>query len=151
MADRSYECWRMLFCLADDFREKANAANRDSLAVFNVTVGQLRVMKAVAALSIENEIEGVMLKTLAEKVKLTCGAVSIIVDSLVKQDLLERRHSASDRRAVNIFLSENGKEKIGSYVNFYNRKTADFLAELSEEEQQIFLKLLQRFKEKVNQ
>ena len=149
MADRSFECWRMLFCLADDFREKANAANRDSLSVFNVTVGQLRVMKAVASLSTGSE--GVMLKTLAEKVKLTCGAVSIIVDSLVKQNLLERRHSASDRRAVNIFLSENGKEKINSYVNFYNQQTADFLAELSEEEQQTFLQLLERFWEKVNQ
>ena len=149
MADRSYECWRILFNLVDDFREQANVANRDSLAVFNITVGQLRVMKAVASLSSENE--GLMLKTLAEKVKLTSGAVSIIVDSLVKQNLLERRHSVSDRRAVNIFLSEKGKEKIGSYGAFYNRQTADFLTELSEEEQELFIRLLQRFREKINQ
>ena len=122
MADRSYECWRVLFNLADEFREQANESNRDALAVFNVTVGQMRVLKAVASLSEEND--GLMLKTLAEKVKLTSGAVSIIVDSLVKQDLLERRHSATDRRAINIFLSKKGKEKIGSYISFFSR---DFL------------------------
>ena len=148
MTDRSYECWRLLFALTDDFREKANAANRDAMAVFNVTVGQMRVLKAVASLTDGNQ--GLMLKTLAEKVKLTSGAVSIIVDSLVKRNLLERRHSATDRRAVNIFLSEKGREKIHSYVVFFNQQTAAFLSGLAEEEQKAFMDLLQRFREKIN-
>ena len=148
MNDRSYECWRLLFSLTDDFREKANVSNRDALAVFDVTVGQMRVLKAVAALS-DGE-NGLMLKTLAEKVKLTSGAVSIIVDSLVRQNLLERRHSATDRRAVNIYLSEKGKEKISSYIAFFNRQTADFLSGLTENEQNTFMDLLQRFREKIN-
>ena len=90
-----------------------------------------------------------MLKTLAEKVKLTSGAVSIIVDGLVKQGLLERRHSSSDRRAVNIVLSAAGREKVTQYVSFYNRITQDFFEELSEEEQNALISLLNRFETKI--
>ena len=149
MADRSQECWRALFSLTDDFREQANASNLDSRTVFNVTVGQMRVLKAVAWLSLDGN-RGIMLKTLAEKVKLTSGAVSIIVDSLVRQGLLERRHSEVDRRAVNIFLSAEGQKKIGSYIAFFDRRTAEFLAELTPAEVTAFLSLLERFRTKVN-
>ena len=149
MADRSQECWKLLFSLTDDFREQANASNLDSRTVFNVTVGQMRVLKAVARLSMDDN-RGIMLKTLAEKVKLTSGAVSIIVDSLVRQGLLERRHSEVDRRAVNIFLSAEGGKKIGSYITFFNRRTAEFLADLTPEEAETFLSLLERFRTKIN-
>ena len=149
MTDRSRECWRALFNLTDDFREQANASNLDSRTVFNVTVGQMRVLKAVASLSLD-DTRGVMLKTLAEKVKLTSGAVSIIVDSLVRQGLLERRHSEVDRRAVNIVLSARGEEKIDSYITFFNRRTAEFLAELTPEEVSAFISLLERFRAKIN-
>ena len=109
----------------------------------------MRVLKAVAWLSLDDN-RGIMLKTLAEKVKLTSGAVSIIVDSLVRQGLLERRHSEVDRRAVNIFLSAEGRKKIDSYIAFFDRRTAEFLAELTPEEVTAFLSLLERFRTKVN-
>lgn len=149
MADRSYDCWRQLFNLTDELREKANASNLDTSKVSDITVGQMKVLKAVASLSLDSS-DGLMLKTLAEKVKLTSGAVSIIVDSLVRQGLLERRHSTADRRAVNIFLSEKGKEKVGSYIAFFNQETARFLSLLSESEQETFLALLQKFRDSVS-
>ncbi|MCI6288967.1 MAG: MarR family transcriptional regulator [Lentisphaeria bacterium] len=149
MAETAEECWRLLFYLVDDLREKANDYNSDSSLVSNVTVGQMRVLKAVATLSKEKNGEGLMLKTLAEKVKLTSGAVSIIVDSLVRQNLLERRHSSTDRRAVNICLSEKGEEKTSSYISFFNRQTSEFLASLSESEKTLFMNVLQRFHDKV--
>ena len=125
-------------------------SNRDSLAVFDVTVGQMRVLKAVASLTTENRGLGLMLKTLAEKVKLTSGAVSIIVDSLVRQGLLERRHSEKDRRAVNIYLSAKGEEKIERYIAFFTRRTSEFLADLTPAEQEMFISLLRRFRGKIN-
>jgi len=97
-----------------------------------------------------NNPNGVMLKTLAEKVKLTSGAVSIIVDSLVQQGFLERRHSEVDRRAVSIFLSEKGKERASLYSRFYTELITEFLNELTEEEQQTFVRLLGRLHQKIN-
>lgn len=149
MTETADECWRLLFNLVDELREKANDYNSDSSTVSNITVGQMRVLKMVASLSAEKNGEGLMLKTLAEKVKLTSGAVSIIVDSLVRQNLLERRHSSVDRRAVNICLSEKGREKTSCYINFFNRQTADFLSSLSESEQTAFVNILQRFYDRI--
>ncbi|MBQ9336897.1 MAG: MarR family transcriptional regulator [Lentisphaeria bacterium] len=148
-SNRTYECWRTLLALADDFREQANRANLDSQLITTVTVGQLRVLKAVANLTFDTNTEGLMLKTLAEKVKLTSGAVSIIVDALVKQGLLERRHNSTDRRAVNIVLSDAGREKVARYSAFYTRLTENFFRELSEEEQKQLSSLLTRFREKI--
>ena len=149
MANRNYECWRTLFSLADEFRNLAHHANLDSELVTSVTVGQLRVLKAVANLTYDGNSDGLMLKTLAEKVKLTSGAVSIIVDALVKNGLLERRHNSSDRRAVNLALSAAGREKVSQYISFYDRFTQEFFDELTEEEQQSLTSLLIRFHAKV--
>lgn len=148
MSDLSAECWRLLLCSADGIREKASEAILERSAA-DVTFGQVKVMKAVALLTLNNQ-NGVMLKTLAEKVKLTSGAVSIIVDSLVQQGFLERRHSEVDRRAVSIFLSEKGKERAALYAEFYNKLITDFLNELTEDEQHTFVRLLDRLHKKIN-
>jgi len=148
MTDNANECWRLLFRVTDALREQANIANMDALAVSDITVGQMRVMKAVSTLS--NNGETLMLKTLADKVKLTSGAVSLIVDSLVKRDLLERCHSETDRRAVNIRLSEKGQDKVNRYITFFHDESAKFLSGLSEEDQEKFLTFLQQFLQSVS-
>lgn len=147
MADRANECWRLLFRVTDALREQANIVNQDALAVSDITVGQMRVLTAVSTLSSNGEV--LMLKTLADKVKLTSGAVSLIVDSLVKRNLLERCHSETDRRAINIRLSEKGQDKVNRYITFFHDESAKFLAGLSEEDQEKFLNILQQFLQSV--
>ena len=147
MADRANECWRLLFRVTDALREQANIVNQDALAVSDITVGQMRVLVAVSTLSSNGEV--LMLKTLADKVKLTSGAVSLIVDSLVKRNLLERCHSETDRRAINIRLSEKGQDKVNRYINFFHDASEKFLAGLSEENQEKFLNILQQFLQSV--
>lgn len=91
MNNEATECWRLLFNLVDELREEAARRNRNmEISEFaNVTVGQMRILKAVFAFQ-EKYPDGVMLKLLAEKVNLTPGAASIIVDTLVKQGILDR-------------------------------------------------------------
>ena len=150
--DKATDCWRLLFNLVDDFREAANKYNHDSNAdVANVTVGQMRVLKAIASFTEEKYSDGVMLKVLAEKVNLTPGAASIIVDSLVKLGMLERKHSEVDRRAVKIALSVEGKRKIAGYTNFFKSHTEKFFAELSSDEKEKFIELLKRFHSKIKE
>ncbi len=148
MADRANECWRLLFRVTDALREQANIVNQDALAVSDITVGQMRVLVAVSTLSSNGEV--LMLKTLADKVKLTSGAVSLIVDSLVKRDLLERCHSETDRRAVNIRLSEKGQDKVNRYITFFHDEAAKFFSGLSQEDQEKFLNFLKQFLQSVS-
>lgn len=147
MTDRANECWRLLFRVTDALREQANIVNQDALAVSDITVGQMRVLAAVSTLSSNGQV--LMLKTLADKVKLTSGAVSLIVDSLVKRNLLERCHSETDRRAVNIRLSEKGQDKVNRYIEFFHDESAKFLSGLSEADQEKFLNILQQFLQSV--
>ncbi len=146
MKPEAMDFWRLLFNLVDDFRELAAHRNRNmEIAEFaNVTVGQMRVLKAIFAFQ-EKYPDGVMLKLLAEKVNLTPGAASIIVDTLVRQGVLDRRTSDVDRRAVCIGLSEQGRRIVGCYGDFFTRVTADFLADISREEYETVMKLLTRF------
>lgn len=144
------ECWRLLFGLVDDFRELAARRNRNmEIAEFaNVTVGQMRVLKAIFAFQ-EKYPDGVMLKQLAEKVNLTPGAASIIVDTLVKQGVLDRRTSEVDRRAVRIGLSEQGKKIVACYGDFFTGATADFLAEIPRDDYETMMKLLTKFNQNI--
>lgn len=150
--DKTTDCWRLLFNLVDNFREAANKYNHDSHSdIASVTVGQMKILKATANFMEEKYSGGVMLKTLAEKVHLTPGATSIIVDSLVKMGMLERRHSEVDRRAVRIGLSAEGRRKVAGYTNFFKAHTEKFLAELSPEDKEKFMELLKRFYSKINE
>lgn len=150
MTDLTGECWRLMFNLVDSFREKANKHNKENQsAVDNITVGQLRILKAVASFIIQENTKGIMLKTLAEKVALTPGATSIIVDSLVKNGLLEREHCETDRRAVNIALTKEGQRKMANYIDYYDQITREVFAEIPEEDRKKFHELLQLFYNKV--
>lgn len=142
------ECWRLLFSLVDDFREEASHRNEPSREFSNVTVGQMRVMKAIFSFQ-DKYPDGVMLKLLAEKVNLTPGAASIIVDSLVKQGVIDRRTSDVDRRAVCICLSDEGKQIVAYYCNFFTKITAEFLEEITEEEYDVFMKVMNKFNDKI--
>ena len=150
MKSEATEFWRVLFNLVDDFRELAARRNRNlEMTEFaNVTVGQMRVLKAIFAFE-EKYPDGVMLKLLAEKVNLTPGAASIIVDTLVKQGILDRRTSEVDRRAVCIGLSEQGKKIIACYGDFFTGVTAGFLGGVSREEYESMMKLLTKFNQNI--
>ncbi len=150
--DKTAECWRLLFNLVDDFREAANKYNHDSHSeVASVTVGQMKILKAIAYFMEDKTSGGVMLKTLAEKVHLTPGATSLIVDSLVKMGMLERKPSEVDRRAVRIGLSPEGRRKVSGYTNFFKIHTEKFLAELSSEDREKFIEIMKRFHNNINE
>ena len=146
MNNDATECWRLLFGVVDNFRELAARRNKNmEIAEFaNVTVGQMRILKAIFAFQ-DKYPDGVMLKQLAEKVNLTPGAASIIVDILVKQGVLDRRTSDVDRRAVCIGLSEQGKRIVACYSGFFSEVTKDFLAGISGEEYESMMELLSKF------
>ena len=150
MNNEATECWRLLFNLVDEFREEAARRNRNmELSEFaNVTVGQMRILKAIFAFQ-DKYPDGVMLKLLAEKVNLTPGAASIIVDTLVKQGVLDRRTSDVDRRAICIGLSEEGKRIVACYGDFFTGVTHEFLSGIPHEEYVTMRKVLTEFNHKI--
>lgn len=91
----SEHVWRNLLRLADRL-SSSGTTNCDLPA--RLPLSQLRVMGVIY----DRHPEGVMLKEVADELKLTPGAISQSVDVLVRENLVERTTSPSDRRAIQL-------------------------------------------------
>ena len=141
---RGKKICQLLFGTVDEFRECSAIFNECPPAeVAKVTLGQLRVLKAVYSLSMDTKDHpGIMLKHLAAKINLTAGAASIIVDSLVKMKLLDRLPDENDRRAVKIRLSQLGAEHFERHFNYFSSTMEEIISRIPEEELSAFEKVL---------
>ncbi len=76
--------------------------------------------------------QGISLKMLARHLQMTVPAASLLVETLVSRELLERTPNPNDRRAVCIRISEKGRcffEEVNGLVNAEMDKLASVLSE----------------------
>ena len=117
----SEHVWRNLLRLADRL-SSSGTTNCDLPA--RLPLSQLRVMGVIY----DRHPEGVMLKEVADELKLTPGAISQSVDVLVRENLVERTTSPSDRRAIQLrptaaglALKEQHSQNIENIMEKYRR------------------------------
>lgn len=70
-----------------------------------------------------------------------------LVDELERLDLVERRRNATDRRHYALFLTETGRELLGSVGRVSAEHGTDFLAPLDDDERVVLGRLLARLAE----
>lgn len=80
---------------------------------------------------------------IAEYVGTNVPAASRIIDRMAERDLLERRPSQSDRRAVQVSLTEKGRS-LDHLATFYEDVNERLLEGLSEAEAAVLFDLLER-------
>lgn len=73
---------------------------------------QLTPTQFIALVTIK-DLDETRMTQLADRMGLTPGAVSTLVDRLVDNGLVERRHEPADRRAVFVRLTEKGTALLG--------------------------------------
>ena len=104
----------------------------------------------ILALMIIDRCEELIMSQLADYIKNPMSTATGIIDRLVKNGYIERERSDTDRRIVVIRLSDNGKELIGRLKN----TLMDFLnllyGSLTEEEQQMLIRILLKIVEIIN-
>lgn len=89
----------------------------------------------------------IRMKPLAEKLGVTTGTLTVMVDRLEKAGYVERNNDPNDRRAFNVVLTDKG-EKIHTEHHGYHLKLAeDITGYLSEEDSERFTEIV----EKINQ
>ncbi|MBR5195084.1 MAG: MarR family transcriptional regulator [Akkermansia sp.] len=77
-------------------------------------ISQLKLM-------LEEEPDGVSLKSLAKRMQMTIPATSLLVETMVGKGYMERKPNPTDRRAVCITLTENGLSLFANvYAQFHN-------------------------------
>ena len=77
-------------------------------------ISQLKLM-------LEEEPDGVSLKSLAKRMQMTIPATSLLVETMVGKGYMERKPNPTDRRAVCITLTEKGLSLFANvYAQFHN-------------------------------
>ena len=123
--ERKIPLWEKLFQLPGnirgcDLREISQGLSRLSL-------NQLMLLNSLYKLTRDNS-EGVALKTLAAELKVTAATASEMVDTLVRREIVERRHSENDRRAVEIRLQPVWLELFRRHEHNYDARVNAFFA-----------------------
>jgi len=82
---------------------------------------------------------------LSKKLDLSNSTVSGIVDRLVKNKIVQRKRSESDRRVVIISLSEDHKNLAKNYFKKIENKIGKIMSEGSDDDLQMILNALEKF------
>ena len=93
--------------IIDNYGRAAGMFDPNRLEVWEelgLTMSQLRVLFML------NAIPGAPAGIVAEHLKVRPSTATGVVDRLVKQDLVQRRRDADDRRRVRVYLTERGRE-----------------------------------------
>lgn len=79
----------------------------------------VRQMNALGALNhlMTNRQEGIPLKELAHYLRMSIPSTSLLVDSMVKKGLFDRKENPRDRRSLCIRLSEEGESRFQMLFN----------------------------------
>ncbi|CAB1063061.1 Transcriptional regulator, MarR family [Olavius sp. associated proteobacterium Delta 1] len=122
----------------------------DLLAVFETILGKSGLSQGrFLTLIVMNRApdEAIIPSTLAQKLGVTRATMTGLLDGLEKEDLIERRAHAQDRRKVGLVLTTSGRQILDKILPDYYRHFAKLTVYLDEGERQTLVSLLK----KVNQ
>lgn len=124
--------------LASFDRLRRIALGQNPLEDHGVTGPQLTLLQWVAA------SPGCGIQEMADGLGLTAPTVSVSVRRLEEAGLLEREPDPADGRAVRLFLADHGRALQQQARAFRLHKMRRLLADLTPEEQEMLLALLER-------
>lgn len=84
------------------------------------------------------------MKELAEKMGVTTGSLTVLVDRLERARLVERRPNASDRRSIQVGLTPAGGRLFAEHHKLHARLSQELAGALAPEELEGFLEALRR-------
>lgn len=88
--------------------ETINYSLNKQLSEHNLTASQFGVLEALLHLGPLNQ------KTLGQKLLKSGGNMTLVIDNLQKEGLVERRQNPEDRRATMVSLTDKGEELINT-------------------------------------
>ena len=132
--------------LADELRDiwLRKLSRRQMREIMALTLSQKRMLRTIMRATAVHP-EGVTLKDLAVKLSLSSSAVSVMVDAMVRNGLIEREVDERDRRKIFIRISASGQEQYRAHIEGVAAPSKEFFAGMSPEEFRMFSSVLSRF------
>lgn len=119
-----------------EFYEKMSFWEQDVLRGSGLSTAQMHTVEIVGhAVSLR-------MKELASKMGVTTGTLTVMVDRLETQGLLQRMPHETDRRSWLVELTPKGQALFAQHHQYHLRLAEEITATLSSEEQKLFSVLL---------
>jgi MarR family transcriptional regulator, 2-MHQ and catechol-resistance regulon repressor len=131
---RALDTYIKLVRAAESVAHRALACLQDS----GLTEGQFGVLEAL------HHLGPLKLSDLARKHLRSPNNLTVIVDNLAKQGLVERQRCANDRRVVYVHLTESGEQLIAQVFPQHAAAVAHELSLLTDKEQAFLDDILRR-------
>lgn len=101
----------------------------------DITNNDMHIIEAVS-------LEGNNMSAIAKKLKITVGSLTTSMNSLVNKKYVSRRRSETDRRVVNIMLTDKGIKAYNHHNEFHMQMTDAVVKRLNDEELPVLIKTL---------
>ncbi len=124
-----------------EFFEKLSSWENGIVRGNDLTLSQTHIVEILGS------YKALRMKELAEKMGVTTGSLTVVVDKLVKKELVRRNPHKKDRRSLIVELTGKGKEYFVEHNRLHSQLTEEIMHHLTEEESKQFEKTL----EKINQ
>ncbi|TMJ29187.1 MAG: MarR family transcriptional regulator [Alphaproteobacteria bacterium] len=130
--------WLRLFACKEVIESEVRRRLRDN---FNVTLPRFDLMA-----QLDRAPKGMTLGELSQRMMVSNGNVTGLVDRLVEQGLIDRRPSAKDRRAQIVTLTAEGRRFFRAMARANGDWIGEMLANLSPGDIEMLLRLLAKTK-----
>jgi DNA-binding MarR family transcriptional regulator len=131
--------WLRLLTCASLIETRVRAGLRET---FNVTLPRFDVLA-----QLDRAADGLSMGELSDRLMVSNGNVTGLVDRLVEEGLISRAPSASDRRQSRVALTPAGKKAFDAMTPQHERWIDDMFAGLSRAEMAQMLELLGKLKQ----
>ncbi len=118
--------------------ESINSKQSKSLAQENLTISQFGALETLFHLGSQNQRE------IGKKLLKSGGNITLVIDNLVKRDLVKRKTDENDRRAVIISLTKKGKKFIEGYFPKHLALIVEQFSALSDQEKDDLAKICKK-------
>jgi DNA-binding MarR family transcriptional regulator len=130
--------WLRLFTCKEMIESEVRRRLRDS---FEITLPRFDLLA-----QLERTPNGMTLGELSQRMMVTNGNVTAVVDRLVEQGLINRRPSPKDRRAQIVSLTAEGRRFFRAMARANGDWIGDMFAELTADEIETLMRLLAKTK-----
>ena len=138
--DLALDTWVKLARASSSFGKKSS----ENIRTFGLTEPQFGVIDALGHLG------PMTIGKLCEKMLVSGGNMTLVLDNLEKSELIERVKNPNDRRAINVQLTPKGEERFNEIFIQHAEKIGEWMSVLTEDEQIELGKLLKKLGRAVN-
>jgi MarR family 2-MHQ and catechol resistance regulon transcriptional repressor len=133
-ADLALSMWVKLARASSTFGKRSE----DNIRSFGLTPSQFAVLESLGHLG------PMIISDLCEKMLVTGGNMTVVIDNLERDELVERVRSEDDRRAIMIQLTTKGKKLFENIFPKHAEWIGKLASVLSEHEQEELSRLLKK-------